>query len=416
MRRVSRIVVAGMPAPGHVNPSVPIAARLVNQGDEVVYYSTDRFREQIERAGAEFRAYPIGTLDAEDIAAATRSGSALRVVVRILRATETLLPFLRSELSITPADAVAFDSNALWGRMAATGAGLPRISLMTTFLLGTADLGGLTAREWLGFVRSSVADLPSVLAARRRLVRRFGKELYPPRPTLPMRGDLTIFPIPRELQPENPLLDESCLFVGPTADPATRAEVVDGELGAHLEGAGPVVLVSLGTLHQGSEEFFRACFRALADLPARVVIAVGSDLDPARLGPPPANTLVRASVPQLAVLRRAAVFVTHGGMNSALEGLAAGVPLVVVPQQVEQLIIGRTVAERGAAVVLRQHLSNRAVPPAELRAAVERALTDPAARQAAEAFGRTLSAGGGPAAAASAIRALLRRHHGAGTR
>ena len=44
---------------------------------------------------------------------------------------------------------------------------------------------------------------------------------------------------------------------------------------------------------------------------------------------------------------RAAVFVTHGGMNSMMEGLANKVPLVVLPQQVQQLIIGSAVAERG---------------------------------------------------------------------
>lgn len=89
--------------------------------------------------------------------------------------------------------------------------------------------------------------------------------------------------------------------------------------------------VSLGTLHAGSDDFFRTCFRVLADLPVRVLLAVGSHTFPARLGRPPANPLVRASVPQLEVLRRTAVFVTHGGTNSTLEGLSHGVPLAVIP-------------------------------------------------------------------------------------
>jgi MGT family glycosyltransferase len=147
----------------------------------------------------------------------------------------------------------------------------------------------------------------------------------------------------------------------------------------------------------------------LAGLPARVLLAVGSHTDPARLGPPPANTMVRASIPQVEVLRRTAVFVTHGGMNSALEGLASGVPLVVIPQQFEQLVIGQAVAERGAGVVLRHNLSNRPVPPAELRAAVERALTDPRYRTSAKAVADTVSEGGGPHAGAEAIQHLLSR-------
>jgi UDP:flavonoid glycosyltransferase YjiC (YdhE family) len=107
------------------------------------------------------------------------------------------------------------------------------------------------------------------------------------------------------------------------------------------------------------------------------------------------------------VLQRAAVFVTHGGMNSVLEGLANGVPLVVIPQQIEQLLIGRSVAERGAAVVLRQNLSNRPVPPGELRAAVARTLTDSSRRAAAKALADTVGEGGGAPAGAQAIKDLL---------
>ena len=153
--------------------------------------------------------------------------------------------------------------------------------------------------------------------------------------------------------------------------------------------------MSLGTLHSGTDAFFRTCFDVLADLPARVLIAVGPHPDAARLGRPPANTLVRASVPQLEVLRHTAVFVTHGGMNSALEGLANGVPLVVIPQQFEQLIIDQAVADRGAGVVLRHNLSNRPVPPGELRAAVESTLADPSRHAAATALADTVGEGGG---------------------
>jgi MGT family glycosyltransferase len=274
-------------------------------------------------------------------------------------------------------------------------------------LVGPDAFRSQTAREWLQFLRAIVRDLPAAVSARQRLVRRFGKDLFPPRPAFPTRGDVTLFPIPRWLQAPDPRIDDRCHYIGATIDPQTRASDLDTELAAHVDGPEPLVLVSLGTLHTGTDAFFRTCFEVLADLPARVLIAAGSHTDPARLGPPPANTLVRGSVPQLEVLRRTAVFVTHGGMNSALEGLANGVPLVVVPQQFEQLLIGRSVAERGAAVVLRQNLSGRPVPPGELRAAVERTLAEPSRRTAAKGLADTVGEGGGAAAGVRAITDLL---------
>jgi MGT family glycosyltransferase len=404
---MSRIVMTGMPAAGHVNPSLPLVHELVCQGIQFTYYSSEQFRDAIERTGAQFRAYPPGTITAHDIAEDTRTGSPVRVVAHGLASTEILVPFLQDELRADPPDAVAFDSNAIWGHMVAKSLGLPTISLMTTMLVGTDAIRSQTAGEWLQFLKAAVRDMPAVIAARQRLVRRFGKDLFPPRPAFPTLGDVTLFPIPRWLQRPDPRIDERCHFIGATIDPGTRDSNLDAELAAHVDGPEPLVLVSLGTLHSGTDAFFRACFDVLADLPARILIAVGSHTDPARLGPPPANTLVRASVPQLEVLRRTAVFVTHGGMNSALEGLANGVPLVVVPQQFEQLLIGRSVAERGAGVVLRHNLSNHPVPPGELRAAVERTLTGPSRRASAKALADTVGEGGGAPAGVQAIKDLL---------
>ncbi|MGW0231522.1 macrolide family glycosyltransferase [Actinopolymorpha singaporensis] len=414
-----RVVMTGMPASGHVNPSLPLVRELVGRGVDVTYYSTGEFAHAVERAGAKFRAYPEGAIGSRDIAAATQSGSSVRVVAKVLEATMSLVPFLREEFARERPDAVAYDSNALWGRVTAAGLGLPTISFMTTMLLGPADFRGLTAREWAYTLRLMLPDFPRAVRARRRVLGRFGREVVPSTPMLPMFGDLTLFPIPREIQPSNSRLDESCHFVGPTVDPvdpvspvnnALRDTELDAELSAHVDGADPVVLVSLGTLHAGTGEFFRTCFTALADLPARVVLAVGHSTDPARLGRPPANTLVRTTVPQLEILRRTAAFVTHGGMNSALEALAYGVPLVVVPQQVEQLVIGRTIAERGAAVVLRQHLSRRPVPAGELRAAVERTLSEPSARDRALALGAAFGSGVGAVAGAELVQEFLRRN------
>ncbi|WP_246842924.1 macrolide family glycosyltransferase [Allokutzneria sp. NRRL B-24872] len=401
---MSRIALTGMPAAGHVNPSVPLVRELVRRGVEVVYYSSGEFRDTIERTGAEFRAYPEGTVSARAIADATTSGGPVRVVSKLLPAAQTLVPFLVEEFRALRPDAVAFDSNALWGYMAAARAGLPKISLMTTFMLGVKDFRCLTAREWWHSMVPMIPDIPSVVAAKKRLVRALGKDIYPPSPTLPIRGDVTLFPIPRELQPPNPLLDERCHFFGPTIDAENRVAEVDPELAEFLDGPEPLVLVSLGTLHAGTQAFFRTCFTALADVPARFVLAVGPHADP---GTPPPNMLVRPSVPQLDVLARVSAFVTHGGMNSALEGLYYGVPLVVLPQQVEQLIIARAVAAKGAALVLRHNLSGRAVPPVELRAAVERVLSDPSLRESAKAFSAGIRSAGGATDGADIVQKFL---------
>ncbi|MDA3647224.1 glycosyl transferase [Saccharopolyspora indica] len=401
---MTRIALAGMPAYGHLNPSLPIVRELVSRGVEVTYCTSAEFREQVEAAGCEFREYPRDVFGSATIAEATRLGGPVRVAGEVLKAAEVFVPFLLAEFEAERPDAVVFDSNALWGRMAAAKLGLPMISLMTTVLIGTKEMPGMTFREWTTMLREVIPNVTGPIATRRRVQRRFGKETYPSS-GLPMRGDLTLFPVPEWMQPPSPSIDDTCRFVGPTIPAA--GQHLDPELARFLDGPGPLVLVSLGTLHTGTEAFFRTCFEALSDLPIRALLATGARSDPALLGAPPENVLLRQSIPQLEVLRKAAAFVTHGGMNSALEGLACGVPLVVVPQQAEQLLIGKAIADRGAATVLRHNLSHRPVPPEELRAAVRQALTDPSHRAAARNLSATLAEGGGAPAAADHIQNFL---------
>ncbi|MEU6700477.1 macrolide family glycosyltransferase [Pseudonocardia sp. NPDC046786] len=403
-----QVIMAAMPAWGHINPSAPLVRELTDRGIGVTFYATEQFRPLVESTGAEFRAYPVGAISPEVIAEATGRGGSAKVVQRILEATPILLPFLQSRLREEPTpDAVMFDSNALWGRMLATSIARPAVSLMTTIFVGSSAFRALRARELLPVVRESVAALPGTLNARHRLRRGAGRGLLPPSPMFPTRGDLTIFPIPEWMQPPDDRRDTSCHYAGPSIEHGVRTEETDPELANLLERTNPLVVVSLGTLHAFDEGFFRSCVDAFSSLPANVLLVVGPNTDPARLGPTPSNIIVRSVIPQLKVLRHAAVFVTHGGMNSVLEALHFGVPMVAIPQQVEQLLIGQAIADRGAGHVLRHHLGGRDVPPGKVRTAVESLLLDPSYTTSARSLAATLHTGGGAKLAADRIERLL---------
>ena len=66
----------------------------------------------------------------------------------------------------------------------------------------------------------------------------------------------------------------------------------------------------------------------------------------------PDHFIIRQHVPQLDVLEKAKLFVSHGGMNSTMEAMNAGVPLVVVPQMHEQEVTAKRVDELGLGVHL----------------------------------------------------------------
>jgi len=67
------------------------------------------------------------------------------------------------------------------------------------------------------------------------------------------------------------------------------------------------------------------------------------------------------------VLQQTSVFVTQGGMNSVMESLYFGVPMVVIPQMREQEMTAQRCAEFGLGIALDQ--SN--LTAEKLRAAME---------------------------------------------
>lgn len=102
----------------------------------------------------------------------------------------------------------------------------------------------------------------------------------------------------------------------------------------------------------GATVCLRTFATALAPLGGTVVVSTGQT-DPAALDPLPAGVIARRFVPQPEVLARAALFVTHGGMNSVNEAMHAGVPMLVVPQGADQPMVARRVVELGAGLSLR---------------------------------------------------------------
>jgi MGT family glycosyltransferase len=163
-----------------------------------------------------------------------------------------------------------------------------------------------------------------------------------------------------------------------------------------------VLFVSLGTAFNDRPEFFRTCLEAFADR-GPVAIAVGQHVGVDDLGVVPGNIDIRPWFPQPAVLRHAAAFVSHAGMGSTMEALYYGVPLVCVPQMLEQEANAGRVAELGLGV----RLDAAGITAADLRTAVDAVTTDAAMRTALDRMRTAVRGAGGAEAAADAIEAHL---------
>ena len=160
----------------------------------------------------------------------------------------------------------------------------------------------------------------------------------------------------------------------------------------------------MGTLQNGSEAIFRTIAEACAGLDAQLLISLGGRLDPARLGKLAGNPLVVSYAPQLEILKRAVLVITHAGINTVLESLCEGVPLVAVPLGNDQPGMAARVKARGACVVVPRHKLNAA----RLRKAVMLVLQDDKYREAAQVLQRIIQRMDGPGRAADLIEQVLK--------
>lgn len=179
--------------------------------------------------------------------------------------------------------------------------------------------------------------------------------------------------LPRAFQPQAETFDERFVFVGPSIlpRPGTASFPFD-----KFDGR-PLAYMSLGTIFNDRPDLFNSCFAAFKDRPWQVVLAYGERTDPAALDAAPENFLIAPPVPQLEILARTQVFITHGGMNSTMESIYYGVPMVVIPQMPEQAATARRVQELGLGVALEPG----EIGPDVLRDAVTRVAEDSAFRE-----------------------------------
>lgn len=400
---MSTTAVLCYPTHGHVAPKLAVVEELVRRGERVVYYSTERSRARIEATGAEFRAYsyPYAAFDPTPPTEGLFSD-----MERLIKLTKQMLPDLLADLRALQPDYLLLDSKSVWGNLAGQILNLPAVTLSVVFALHpelvTADY--LTPRLYGGasddVLQRALIHLHRYIEIAQELDHSYQTRSPNVVEFLGNPQPLNIIFTSRLFQLAGEHFDERYQFVGPSI--GRRSEPTDFDLGQL--GTAPLVYISMGTVFNDLPDFYRTCFAALAELPCQVVMPVGRNLDRQLLGTPPKNFVLCTYAPQLALLERAALFITHGGMNSANEGLLYGVPLLVVPQRGDQYMVAGRVAELGAGLPL----FPQEVTAERLQGMVSHLLTEPDFQQQAERVGESLREAGGYKRAAEEILAFTR--------
>ncbi len=388
------IAVFNIPVHGHVNPTLAVVAELVRRGYRVTYAATDEFAPNIKAEGAVTISYR-STIPTEPQPGLYTSDDLARAPVMFLEEMIATLPQLEPFYNDNRPDLILYDFMAWAGKVLAAKWEIPAIQLCPTF----------AANEQFSIDQQFTAIDPYHPA-----LAEFAQRLESFLSSQGMSGvsaeqffrnieKFHIVFVPRAFQFKGDTFDDRFLFVGPCL--SDRALQVRWEPPVDSR---PVLLISLGTAYNAWPEFFKMCVEAFSNLPWHIVMSIGDHINLADLGILPPNFVeVRPRVPQLAILPHCRAFISHGGMNSTMEALYFGVPLVVVPQMQEQEATAHRVAELG----LGRMLSRAEISVEALQKALSQVCNDAALLARVQDMQQKVWEAGGAVRAVDAIEAYL---------
>jgi UDP:flavonoid glycosyltransferase YjiC (YdhE family) len=391
---MARIGAFCFPGTGHLNPMTALARSLERRGHSLVLFGIADVEEKIRAAGIEFHRvgnqdYPLGTLLKLDQQLCEQKGlNVFRFTVeRVKNYTRMILRDAPDAVRASSVEFLLVDEADTAGTVAeflqipfvsiACFPPLLRNDLVPPFVFGWKYNAGLYGRlrNRLGGMLLSrfAAPVLTVLNEQRKTwglpMLRHASDMLSPLAQIAQLPAALEFPIPNL----PPLLH----YTGPFVDAKARQPVpftwekLDGR---------PLIYASMGTLQNRLHDVFRIIAESCSRLNAQLVISLGGGIRPDEIGPLPGASVVVGYAPQLEILSRASVVITRAGLNTTLEALNEGVPLIAIPLGNDQPGVAARIAYRNAGIVL----PLKKLTASRLRRAVQAVLEDDTYQSAAK--------------------------------
>ncbi len=425
---MARILFSTTPISGHVGLLFLVVKEMVQRGHTVGWYTSEVFREKIERIGATL--FPIK----EAFDAANRTKEEASPHLQDLTGIQSLIGDLLT-IFINPAPRMLIDLEKIHAEFKADilvsdetsfacgflkeKTGLPHVVISISVYCyeskDTAPIGtgilplpgpiGRARNALLRFVGNRFLMLP-VRKGADQARRRVGLDPIPggvlenviPKPELYLLSTVPTFEYPRHD------LFEGTRFIGPLVNTLNGNTFTPPRWWHELDGERPVVHVTQGTISNVASDLLLPAIQGLAKEDMLIVVTTGNDnIDTIPLSQTAPNARLETFIPYSQLMPHVDALITNGGYGGVQQALTHGVPMVVAGATEEKMDIAAHIQWSGTGINLRTNKPK----PDQIRKAVKRVLHNPRYRAQAKNIQAQYAQYNAPKLAADHIEALL---------
>lgn len=378
---MGKILFLGMPAYGHINPTLGIIDELVKQGEEVVYFCGDEFKETIESTGAVFKSYgewseKIAKI-LNDRKTTNQSNENVSFVTDAFEvfvgSCEKTVENILEQIKGIKFDSIGYSSVFPYCNIIAKILGIPSFSSFAIFAtqeqVVSQENHESDKKKPVNYNMENNPIVNNYKEIAGRLNVKYNIEMPSLTALFFNRGDINFAYTSKDFVTNIEDYDNTYKFIGPPI--YDRKEDVTDFPYKEIKGK-KVIYISLGTVYSNFDKnLYAIFFKAFKDVDAVVVMtAYNVDLSEFDI---PKNFIVKNYIAQAEILKYADVAVTHAGMNSTNDLLYNKIPFVAIPLGADQPYMASRVAELGACI----SLDKDKLTPELLRESVKKVLTNP---------------------------------------
>ncbi|NES19090.1 MAG: glycosyltransferase [Symploca sp. SIO3E6] len=405
-------------AAGHLNPMTTLGYELKQRGHRVTVVGIEDARLKTVAAGLEFQVigesdFPQGaTKDLYTQLGKLRGFEAFQYTLKwITNEAQTCFRDAPEVLQMLGIEALLVDQASPAGGNVAEYLDIPFVSVCSAIMFNQEisvppfNTPWNYNPSWWGLLRNRLAYamLTRIGKSMRELINSYRQEW-----NLSVRNNIDdnysqlaqLSQQPAEFEFPRKELPSIFHFTGPYSNPISREPALFPY--DKLTGQ-PLIYASLGTLQNRLLWIFQMIAEACVGLDTQLVIALGGGAAPESLPEFLGNTLVVGYAPQLELLQQATLTITHAGMNTTLESLSNGVPMVAIPITNDQPAVAARIAWTGTGEVV--PLKGLSVP--RLRGVIEQVLKEDSYKKNALRLQEAIRRAGGVKRAADIIEQVV---------